>query len=83
MSLTAFAWLSAHFRVSQNFPKEQLWKYYYLYGLERSGRLAGVRYFGDNDWYRQGAEYLVNTEQHDQIARSDPCGSHPLVHGVG
>ena len=30
--------------------------------MERAGRLAGVRFFGQNDWYRQGAEELV----HDQ-----------------
>ena len=57
----------AHFQVSQNFPKGQLWKYYYLYGLERAGRLTGLRYFGDNDWYRVGAEHLVHSPQRDAI----------------
>ena len=36
--------------------------YYYLYGLERCGRLTAHRFIGDHDWYREGAEYLV----HDQ-----------------
>ena len=27
--------------------------------LERAGRLSGVRFFGQNDWYRLGAEELV------------------------
>ena len=40
----------------------QQWKYYYLYGLERAGRLTGQRFFGNHDWYREGAEELV----HDQ-----------------
>lgn len=31
---------------------------YYIYGLERAGRLSGRRYFGDHDWYREGADYL-------------------------
>src|SRR5207244_2278115 len=35
---------------------------YYLYGLERAGRLTGQRFFGQHDWYREGAEELV----HDQ-----------------
>ena len=61
-------WLGKHFHVSQNFPKFHLWKYYYLYGLERAGRLTGLRYFGDHDWYRDGADYLVNTKDRDTIA---------------
>ncbi len=55
-------WLADHFQVSQNFGNGQQWKYYYLYGLERAGRLTGLRFFGRNDWYRRGAEELV----HDQ-----------------
>lgn len=34
---------------------------YYLYSLERAGRLAGVRFFGKHDWYREGAEHLINS----------------------
>src|SRR5439155_9122766 len=55
-------WLASHFQVGQNFGHGQVWKYYYLYALERAGRLAGVRFFGPHDWYRLGAEELV----HDQ-----------------
>ncbi len=55
-------WISRNFQVGQNFGAGQQWKYYYLYGLERTGRLSGVRFFGDHDWYREGAEELV----HDQ-----------------
>lgn len=55
-------WLSRNFFVGQNFGNGQQWKYYYLYGLERVGRLTGQRFFGQHDWYREGAEELV----HDQ-----------------
>jgi hypothetical protein len=48
--------------VGENINQSQTWKYYYLYGMERAGRLAGIRFFGPNDWYRKGAEELV----HDQ-----------------
>ncbi len=34
--------------------------FYYLYALERAGRLNGQRFFGQHDWYREGAEYLLN-----------------------
>ena len=55
-------WLAQHFFVGQNLNAGQQWKYYYLYGLERAGRLTGQRFFGQHDWYREGAEELV----HDQ-----------------
>ncbi len=46
----------------QNLGHGQQYKIYYLYGLERAGRLAGLRFFGQNDWYRLGAEELVRTQ---------------------
>ncbi len=55
-------WLGHNFHVDQNFGGSQEWKLYYLYGLERAGRLAGVRYFGTHDWYREGAEELVKSQ---------------------
>jgi Domain of unknown function (DUF4159)/Prenyltransferase and squalene oxidase repeat len=55
-------WLANHFQVGQNFGAGQQWKYYYLYGLERAGRLSGVRFFGQHDWYRLGAEELVHEQ---------------------
>ena len=36
--------------------------YYYLYGLERAGRLTARRFIGDHDWYREGAEFLVREQ---------------------
>ncbi len=61
-------WLSSHFRVGENFGKGQLWKYYYLYGLERAGRLSGLRYFGDHDWYFEGAEELIHDNNRDRLS---------------
>ncbi len=55
-------WLASHFYVGQNFGGGQQWKFYYLYGLERAGRLAGIRFFGQHDWYRLGAEQLVHEQ---------------------
>ncbi len=55
-------WLASHFQVGQNFGSGQHWKFYYLYGLERAGRLPGMRFFGHHDWYRLGAEELVHEQ---------------------
>lgn len=60
-------WLSSHFRVSENWGRQQGWKYYYLYGLERAGRLSGLRYFGNNDWYFTGAEHLIHDPNRDPL----------------
>ena len=39
------------------------WTLYYLYALERVGRLTGRRFIGEggnqHDWYREGSEHLV------------------------
>ncbi len=55
-------WLGFHFRVGENFNSGPQWKYYYLYGLERVGRLSGQRFIGGHDWYREGAEEIVHEQ---------------------
>lgn len=54
-------WLADNFTVFAN-PRNGNWHYYYLYGLERAGRLSNVRFFGQRDWYRQGARFLVEAQ---------------------
>ena len=45
--LDGLAWLSEHFTVEDNpDPPENMWHYYYLYGLERTGAKTGVRFVG-------------------------------------
>jgi hypothetical protein len=36
--------------------------YYHLYGIERAGRLSGLRFFGEHDWYREGCDFLVKRQ---------------------
>ena len=56
-------WLATNFRVSGNpGANPKMWGLYYLYGLERVGRLTAQRFIGKHDWYREGADYLVNDE---------------------
>ena len=73
-------WLATNFSVRMNVGGRGN-KLYYLYGLERAGRLAGLRYFGVHDWYREGAEELIRmqnpvTRRLDRYAR--PGGLHLL-----
>lgn len=62
----ACRWLGRSFSVRNN-PGDGRWLLYYLYGLERAGRFSGRRFFVNDrgqkhDWYRDGAEYLVGTQ---------------------
>ena len=61
----AIDWLAAQFSVTHN-PRPagggQACLYYYLYGLERAGRLTARRFIGEHDWYREGAEFLVHEQ---------------------
>jgi hypothetical protein len=50
----ALQWLGRNFAVSHNPGYGGTWRYYYLYCLERVGRLTARRFIGDHDWYREG-----------------------------
>ncbi|MDR1960333.1 MAG: DUF4159 domain-containing protein [Planctomycetaceae bacterium] len=54
-------WLRDHFTVAQNpaVSTNQFWVHYYLYALERVGRLSAKRFIGSNDWYREGTNALL------------------------
>ncbi|MEM7812769.1 MAG: DUF4159 domain-containing protein [Planctomycetota bacterium] len=54
-------WMGRRFSVSSN-PGAGGWLLYYLYGLERGGRLTGRRFFGVHDWYREGARFLTQKQ---------------------
>ncbi|MHC4444294.1 MAG: DUF4159 domain-containing protein [Planctomycetota bacterium] len=60
----AMLWLSKNFSATRN-PGNNMWYYYYLYGVERVGILSGVKYFGKHDWYRAGAAHLVGTQSRE------------------
>lgn len=54
----ALLWMSKSFSVQRN-PNSSSWLLYYLYALERVGRMSGQRTIGGHDWYREGSEHLV------------------------
>ncbi len=59
-------WMGRNFSVTHNPSSDanqhKTWLFYYLYGLERVGRLSGNRFLGDHDWYREGAEFLLEKQ---------------------
>jgi hypothetical protein len=62
----ALVWMSHNFSVRRNpnqISSSLQWHYYYLYGLERVGRLSARRFIGDHDWYREGAEFLISQQE--------------------
>ena len=77
----ANAWMARNFSVTSNpsgfngrEARSNMWLLYYLYGVERVGRLTGQRFFikstGEKfDWYRMASEYLVRVGQ-DKLSGS-------------
>ena len=63
-------WLGRNFSVQRN-PGSSVWPLYYLYGLERAGRLTARRFIplpsrqgqpARADWYREGADVLIRRQ---------------------
>lgn len=79
----AIRWLSRNFTVRFNPPARGVGntgaKMYYLYGMERAGRLSGERFFGEHDWYRIGAAHLVSQQKRDGSWRN--AGGHSETMG--
>jgi len=77
-------WMGRHFSVKSN-PPNGGWLLYYLYGLERAARLSGQRFFYDRDqkktydWYREGAELLVQTQRAGGIWQGGGMDGNELV----
>jgi hypothetical protein len=65
----AISWLGRNFSVNRNpgpknplDPGGKLWFYYYLYGVERVGRMTNRRFIGKHDWYREGSDVLQRVQ---------------------
>ena len=61
-------WIANNFSVRFNVHGRSLsrhYLYYYLYGLERYAVFYDYKLIGDHDWYREGAEYLIRTQNDD------------------
>jgi Mg-chelatase subunit ChlD len=56
------AWMNAHWSVTEN-PPQQAWHYYYLYALERVGRILDTEFIGTHEWYPLGAQVIVGNQK--------------------
>jgi hypothetical protein len=54
-------WMQRNYAISDNPGTSSFW-FYYLYGLERVGRLTGQRLIANHDWYREGCELLIKRQ---------------------
>jgi hypothetical protein len=75
-------WLGDHFAVTNNPGSPiQVWLMYYLYGLERAGRLTAQRFIGEHDWYREGADFLIKMKGDlaDHWAGKGPIEGDPRI----
>lgn len=69
------AWLQAHWAVDRN-PAGR-YRIYYLYCLERVGDLRSIHLLAGHDWYREGAQVLLDQQYPrgfwwDELSHS-PC----------
>ncbi len=55
----ALAWLGSRFSIRANPGGNSGWWLYYLYALERVGRMTAERFIGNHDWYREGTDTLI------------------------
>ncbi|MCA9166139.1 MAG: DUF4159 domain-containing protein [Planctomycetales bacterium] len=68
--LRGLEWLAKHFSVSGNpassgrndRTSNATYYHYYMYGVERIGRMTANRFIGQHDWYREGAEILLRSQ---------------------
>ena len=51
-------WLSANFSAAAH-PNSSVWQYYYIYSIERVGRILDTEFIGPNEWYPLGAQHLL------------------------
>lgn len=56
-------WLGGAFRVERNPMSDSYYVHYWLYGLERMATFCGLARVGDHDWYAEGEQWLLDTQQ--------------------
>lgn len=73
------AWLALRFRPDANPGADKDWLFYYLYTVERAGTLTAVDLFGTKDWYAEGREKVLASQQPDGSFEVKTGGEHDGV----
>lgn len=74
------AWLNAHFAIAEHPPRRgRTYLYYYLYALERVGRVLDTEFLGEQEWYPLGARFLIDQQLADGTWNNTD-GSEPVEH---
>jgi hypothetical protein len=78
------AWLAANFKADRNPGNCQNdgragehQRYYYLYALERLGKLYGTETIGPHSWYPEGAQEILKRQRGDGAWQSDNPQQNP------
>ena len=58
-------WLAENFSAEVNPRLGANWLYYWLFCVERVGLASGMKHFGRHDWYSEGVESLLETQNGD------------------
>jgi hypothetical protein len=60
-------WLASNLTFEENpkYLKPKIWKYYWIYGVERAGMLYGTEKMGRHAWYAEGAAHLLKEQKAD------------------
>jgi hypothetical protein len=63
--LRGLDWLSKQFSVTGHpgMQPPDHWHYYYLYSLERVGRILDIDFIGEHEWYPEGVKYLLSSRK--------------------
>lgn len=61
------AWLANHFTVAKHPEGSDGHLYYYLYSLERVGRILDTEFIGPHEWYPIGAKWLIDNQKADGL----------------
>jgi hypothetical protein len=61
----ALKWLGDNLSFGGNPKGNNRWHFYWIYGVERAGSLAGVEWFGDRPWFKEGCDWLLSNQKGD------------------
>ena len=61
------AWLTNNFTVTKHPAGSDQYLFYYLYSLERVGRILDTEFIGPHEWYPIGARWLLDNQKGDGI----------------